>query len=211
MRYRILKDLTLLVFFMKSLLLLFFIEVSTSSSFAQKIKLIEGSLAALKGQKAYNIKFVYDNMKVGRDIPEDTYLQDKKTEWEGREKGKGIEFVENWFGNRKKMYEPAFIKSFERYSYLSGSDSTAKYTLIVKTIRTEGGWNVGVSFHPGMISGYVLVVERSNPEVVLARISFMDFQGKDVVGGDFDMGFRIRSAYAMTGRWFGDFLRRKTK
>lgn len=196
---------------MKTVTLSVVFLVISSSLFAQKIKLIEGSLDALKGQKAFNIKFVYDNMKVGRDIPEDTYLQDKKTEWEGREKGKGIEFVNNWYNNRGKMYEPAFIKSFERYSYLSGSDSTAEYTLIVKTIRTEGGWNVGVSFHPGMISGYVLVAETSNPEVILARISFVDFQGKDVVGGDFDMGYRIKSAYAVTGRWLGDFLRRKTK
>src|SRR5690349_11326410 len=104
---------------MKPLILSALVILLSISVFVQKIKLIEGDLAPLKGQKSYAIRFVYDNMKVGRSIDEKQYLDEKKTEWEAREQGKGVEFVEKWFTNRKKMYEPAFVKNFEKYSYLS--------------------------------------------------------------------------------------------
>ena len=102
---------------MKTVTLSIVFLLISSSLFAQKIRLIEGSLDALKGQKAYNIKFVYDNMKVGRDIPENTYLQDKKTEWEGREKGKGIEFVNNWYNNRVIIAEVRVVGNDRRSAY----------------------------------------------------------------------------------------------
>lgn len=182
-----------------------------TSADAQKMKLLSGSLKPLKGQKSYNIIFRYDSMTVGTGVREKSYLSKKRDEWEMKEPGKGSDFVEEWFEARKRLYEPAFIEKFEYYSYLKLLDQSAKYTLIVKTINTEGGWNGGVIGHPGEISGEMWVVESADRNNVIAKILFFEFTGKFSNGGDFEMTQRIESAYEVTGRWLGDFLRRKTK
>lgn len=178
---------------------------------AQKMKLISGSLGPLKGQTSYGIEFTYDSMLIGTGVRERTYLRQKKDEWELKEPGRGSDFVEQWFRDRKRLYEPAFIQKFERYSSLRLDDPAAKYTLIVKTKNTEGGWNAGVVGHPGEITGEMWVVESADKTNILAKISFFEFTGKNSTGGDFEMTQRIKSAYEITGRWLGDFLRRKTK
>ena len=89
--------------------------------------------------------------------------------------------------------------------------NAAKYTLIVKTTRMEGGWNAGVASHVGEIDGELWIVESSNRNNVHAKILFTESLGKSAVGGDFEMTQRIRSAYIPAGRWLGDFIRRKSK
>jgi hypothetical protein len=184
----------------------------STPAMAQKMKLLSGSLKPLKGEKSYNIVFNYDSMTVGGDgLSEKNYLTEKKNDWEGKEPGKGSDFVEMWFSDRKRLYEPVFIKDFEHYSYLRLADKAAKYTLIVNTRNTEGGWSIGVAGHPGEISGEMWVVESADKSSVIAKILFFEFTGKNSSGGDFDMTWRIKSAYEVTGRWLGDFVRRKTK
>jgi hypothetical protein len=183
-----------------------------NSALAQKMKLLSGSLKPLKGQKSYDIQFTYDSMTVGGDgMSEKNYLRQKKNDWEVKEPGRGSDFVEKWFFDRQRLYEPAFIKKFEHYSNLKLEDTAAKYTLIVKTKNTEGGWSVGVMGHPGEISGEMWIVDSANKSNVIAKILFFEFTGKISSGGDFDMTQRIKGAYEVTGRWLGDFVRRKTK
>jgi hypothetical protein len=196
---------------MKFTLLLFLIPCFCVSLKAQRIDLVEGSLSNLKGVKSYNIEFKYDsNMVIGTMTPAKKYLEDKRSQWEQREPGKGAEFVSKWFDDRKKRYEPSFIINFEHYSGFK-MDSNAKYTLVLKTTRTEGGWNAGIENHPGEIDGELLVVDSSEKTNVIARISLRDCMGKNATGGDLEMTNRIQSAYAAAGRWLGDFLRRKSK
>lgn len=196
---------------MKPILVIALVTALTTSAGAQKMKLIYGDLKPLKGQKSYDIIFNYDSMTVGTGTREKVYLRQKKSDWEIKEPGRGSDFVEQWFGDRKRLYEPAFIEKFEHYSYLKLADPSAKYTLIVKTINTEGGWNAGIVAHPGEITGEMWVVETADKSNVIAKVSFFEFTGKVSTGGDFEMTQRIESAYEVTGRWLGDFLRRKTK
>src|SRR5258706_5684567 len=86
-------------------LVLIFVIISTSAS-AQRRKLISGNLNGLKGQKSYDIKFTYDNMRVGDYVEESRYLAQKSRDWELKEPGKGPAFVSLWFDDRKKRYEP---------------------------------------------------------------------------------------------------------
>jgi hypothetical protein len=186
--------------------------LASTSALGQKMKLLSGSLKPLKGQKSYDIQFTYDSMTVGgAGMSEKSYLRQKKTDWEMKEPGRGSDFVEKWFADRERLYEPSFIKKFEHYSKLKLEDTAAKYTLLVKTKNTEGGWSAGVVGHPGEISGEMLVVESADKINVIAKILFFEFTGKVSAGGDFDMTQRIRGAYEVTGRWLGDFVRRKTK
>jgi len=191
------------------LLVIFVIIASTAA--AQKRKLISGNLNGLKEQKSYDIKFTYDSMHVGDYIAENQYLAQKSRDWELQEPGKGPAFVTQWFDDRKRRYEPSFIKGFEMYSKVKLSDKNAKYTLIVKTKRMEGGWSAGIMGHPGEIDGELWIVESADQRNEIAKIVFFGVAGKVSYGGDFDMTWRIQSAYEFAGKLLGDFLKRKAK
>lgn len=178
---------------------------------AQKMRILSGDLTGLKGIKSYNIKFSYDSLTIGISVPEQTYLADIKERWEQREPGKGVYFVKLWFSDRKELYEPNFVKNFERFSAIQLYDSTAKYTLLVKTKRTEGGWSVGILSNPGEIDGELWIVESADNTKVKARIGFYKFSGSEFYGGDFEMTNRINSAYALAGKGLGYFVKGKSK
>jgi len=193
---------------MKYIVVLFFL---TSPALGQSIKLLSGSVARLRGEKSYDIMFTYDNMLIGNGTTEKEYLKEKRKQWELKEEGYGDEFVKRWFIARKDQYEPVFIASFKKYAKFTIPNPKASYTLIVKTQRTEGGWDGGVIGHPGMIDGEVWIVESANKDNVIARIAFVEIPGNNSNGGDFEMITRIQNAYKIAGKGLGDFLRRKTK
>ena len=185
--------------------------IAGNNATAQKRKLLGGSLDGLKEQTSYDLKFTYDSMMIGEVVPEKQYLAEKKRDWEVKEPGKGYVFVDQWFNVREARYEPTFIKNFEKYANVKLNDKNAKYALIVKTKRTEGGWNLGITSHPGEIDGEMWVVESADHSKVIAKIGFYDFRGKISTGGDFEMTNRINSAYELAGKGLGDFIKRKSK
>src|SRR5688572_4998909 len=183
----------------------------SGAAYGQKVKLLSGTLAGLKSEASFRIIFRYDSMIVGNDTPEKAYLRKKKQQWEEAEPGRGSDFVEMWFTDRKELYEPEFIKNFEENAKVKLGDLDAKYTMIVKTTRTEGGWSGGVFNHPGEIDGEVLFVEASDKSKIIARIGFYKIIGKEFYGDDFEMTKRIQAAYAVAGKGVGDLFRRKAK
>lgn len=190
--------------------ILFSSLIISPSAMAQKRKLISGSMEGLKEYKSYDIKFTYDYMIVG-EKSEKQFLQEKRKVWEEKEPGQGSAFVQQWFYARKDYYEPTFIKAFEEVSKIKLGDKEAKYTLIVKTLKTNGGWGIGVAAGAGDIGGEMWIVESADENKVVARIAFSDFLGKVFTNGDFEMTNRINSAYALAGQGLGDFIKRKAK
>jgi hypothetical protein len=189
-----------------SLLLLLYVSLA-----AQKMKLLSGKMSELKGQVEFNIQFSYDSMIIGTDSNEREYLKVKKREWELKEPGRGLAFVQFWFDDRKELYEPTFIKYFQDYAGVKLNQGNAKYTLIIKTTRTEGGWSIGVLNHPGEIDGEMWIVESADQNKVIAKVGFYDFAGEYASGGDFAMTARIQAAYLLVGKWLGVFLKKKSK
>lgn len=202
-------DLNLFSEIMKSFVVV--LLLLSSSLMGQNIKLLSGNLKPLKNEKAFDIVFRYDSMLVGSNIPEKTYLMQKRKQWEEKEEGSGPELVKRWFEYRADRYEPTFIKNFQSYHKVTLPDSSARYTLILKTKRTEGGWYGGVMAHPAEIDGELWIVESADKAKVVARIGFSHIGGKDSYGGDFEMFARINSAYEIAGKALGDFVRRKSK
>ncbi len=191
-----------------SCLVLIFVIASTDA-IAQERKLISGSLNGLKGEKSFDILFTYDSLHVGDYVPESQYLAQKNRDWELKEPGKGPAFVAQWFDDRQKLYEPAFIKGFATFNKVKLKDKNAKYTLLVKTKRMEGEWHVGIASNPVEIDGELWIVESADHRIVIAKIVFFEVLGKVGYGGDFDMTRRIQSAYEFAGKLLGDFLKRK--
>jgi hypothetical protein len=197
--------------FLKKIFLPAFLIVA-SSSFSQKMTLVSGNLKEFKDVSSFDIKFEYDSMTIGpSEIPEEEYLKTKSARWEEREPGKGKVFRKMWFESRERLYEPAFIKNFEEATLKKLGDKNAKYTLLLKTRNTEGGFDIGVHGKDGVLGGELLIVESSDNSKVKAKIHFYDARGTNSTGGDFNMDSRIKSAYDAAGKWLGIFFKRKSK
>ena len=195
---------------MKKFFVLVLAFISTATV-AQRIKIIEGDLGALKGQTAIKTEFTYNNMIVGKDLTEQAYIADKKAKLDEKEKGRGDKWEQAWIADRKDRFEPQFRELFSKHSNISTASDKATYTLIFKTTRTEPGWNVGVMRVPAFIDGEAWIVETSNPNKVIAKISVLKSPGRDAWGADFETGARLQEAYAKAGKELGGFIKSKAK
>lgn len=179
--------------------------------YAQKIRLVEGNLKALKGLSSVKTEFTYDNMMVGKDMTESAYMKEKKEKLDEKEPGRGDKWEKAWTDDRKDRFEPQFRELFAKHSGMSTTDEKAQYTMIFKTTRTEPGWNVGLMRVPAYIDGEAWIVESSNPSKVVAKITVMKSPGRDAWGMDFETGARLQEAYAKAGKELGAFIKKQAK
>jgi hypothetical protein len=192
---------------MKKTLAILFIVMSMTA-YAQKYKLVQGSLKPLKGQASIVTEFTYDNMQIGKDgkLSEADYIKRKKEEYNAKEAGRGEKWEAAWYADRKERFEPQFKELFERYAKMKPVASDAKYTLIFKTTKTEPGWNVAVMRQPARIDAEVWIVETADPSNLIAKIVITGAPGRDAAGYDFDTGYRIQEAYAKSGKEVGKLI-----
>ena len=178
--------------------------------YAQKIKLVEGDLAPLKGQSSLKTDFQYE-MSVGKFDKEEDYIAKKKSELNEKEAGRGDTWEKAWVSDRQDRFEPQFRELFSKYSDISTVDEDAAYTLVFKTIKTEPGFNVGVASRPAFIDAEAWIVESKDPSKVVAKISVTKAPGRDVMGFDYETGARLQEAYAKAGKELGAFLKKNIK
>ena len=181
------------------------------SGFAQSMKLESGKLDFLKGQKTLNVVYAYDNMKVGKGS-EQEYITKKVTEHNKDEAGKGDKWQKAWVGARQERYQPKFEelmnKRLEDDGVKVGSFPDAAYTLVLKTVFTEPGFNVGVMRMPAYTNMEAVFV-KTGTTTEEAVISMMKAPGADAMGFDYDAGSRISESYAKAGKSLGTFLNKK--
>lgn len=185
------------------LTLLSFSIVST----AQKIKLVNGDLAPLKGETSINFEFTYDNMAVGKFDTEKEYIEKKTADYNKKEDGKGDAWAKSWVNDRQARFEPKFIELFTKTSEMTES-KTAKYTIIFKTKFTEPGYNIVISRKNAKIDAEALIVETANKNKVIATISVDNVPGRTFGGNDYDTGQRIGEAYADAGKYLAKFIKK---
>ncbi len=192
----------------KSLGLLLLSGAISFTTHAQKIKITEGSLDALKDVKEYNIEFSYENMAVGKFKTEAEYVEKKKEEYNKKEAGKGDKWAEAWVNDRASRFEPKFIEKFEEYSNAK-EKGNAKYTLIFNTTFTEPGFFTGIAIanKNASINGEVTIVETANKSKVVAKMTIEKVPGRTGTGYDFDTGDRISEAYEKAGKEIGKKLK----
>lgn len=178
----------------------------TLSISAQRIKLIEGDLASLKGVTSLQSKYDYSNMAVGKFDKEADYVAKKRTEYNDKEAGKGDKWAESWIADRESRFEPQFEELFNKNSDIELSPKASKYTLILKTTFTEPGFNVYITRKNAIIDAEVWIVDSGNPSHVLAKMKIEKSPGRTFGGYDFDTGGRIQEAYAAAGKALGRFL-----
>jgi hypothetical protein len=174
---------------------------------AQKLKLKEGSLDALKGQTEINAEFTYENVKVGKYDKEEEYIKDRTETYNKKEAGRGDNWARAWKDDREARYEPKFLELFNDKGNLKAThNKNAKYTLIFKTTFIEPGFNVGVMRKNASMNGEAWIVETANPSKAVAKISVDKALGRVFGGFDFDTGVRIAEAYADAGKALAKFM-----
>ena len=183
------------------------VAIATSLNLnAQRVKLVEGDLSALKGEQKINTEFVYDDMRVGKFDKEADYVAEKTQELNKKEPGRGDTWAKAWVNDRKSRFEPKFNELFEQGSNMSISQD-AKYTLIFKTTSTEPGFNIAIRRKNAEINGEVLIVETANRDKVVAKATLERALGRTFGGFDFDTGERLTEAYADAGKALGKFVK----
>ena len=200
----------------KSSLVLFILSISVltlvlSSCGGVKIRTEQGDLGILKGQKLINIEYDYSNMAVGKFAKEQDYIDKKVVEYNEKEPGRGDKWKESWVGDRSSRFEPKFEEMLVKYlddKNISARKNLkdAKYTLILKTVFTEPGYNIYISSEPASIDCEVLIVETVNKSNVLAKIFVGKCKGTSMGFKDFDTGERIKESYAKCGKALGKYI-----
>jgi len=180
---------------------------------AQKMVLQSGSLDFLKDQQTILVKYDYSNLSVGKFDKEDDYIAKKVDDYNKDEAGKGDKWKEAWFNDRPQRFEPKFQELFNDYMKQKNlqcdqAATDAKYEMLIHTVFIEPGFNVGISSKPAFINVEVSFREAGSGKD-LAVITVQNCPGRDVMGFDFDTGYRLAEAYAKLGKSLAGFLLKK--
>jgi hypothetical protein len=193
---------------MKTSSILFLLSIAFAGT-AQNIKTTQGSLKSLKGETSIKVEFTYDNMRVGKDLTEKEYLEEKKEKFNAKEAGKGDKWEKAWVEDRASRFEPQFRELFSKHSGLTTAGENPKYTLIFHTTRTEPGWNVGIARASAQIDAEVTIIETKNRSNIVAKVIILKSPGRDAMGYDFETGARLQEAYAKAGKSLGKLIEKE--
>lgn len=180
---------------------------------AIRTSMISGDFKALKNEKSVDVDFVYENMLVGNGMTNEQYITKRTKELNDKEAGRGDKWAVSWITDREKKYHPKFLELYN--SRMDGKQKAgldkddAKYRLIVRTVSTEPGYNIGISKMPANIGASITLVETANPTEILGEMVVNNCPGGNAMGFDYDTGGRIAEAYAKLGKEVATYLQKK--
>lgn len=187
---------------MKKTLITLIVILTTTSFFAQKIKLKiqEGSWDNIKHISKYDVNFDYSDLKIYKNGSEKDYLEN--------ENFKNELFERKWFNDRHDLIEPEFIisfnKRFDYYEVVISQDSNSKYIFKLHSTRIYPGF-ANIFGKPSELDGMISIYEKTNPEKILFKASFKKVSAASTFIPK-DLGDRITQSYAVLGREFAKKL-----
>lgn len=161
-----------------------------------------GRLAALAGEKTLRMAPVdYDGVRVEGTSEKDFLAASSR---------KDARDVENWHEAKRVKYPARFMelcnRVLEKVDVVVSEDAKdAKYSVVVKVLSIDPGWNVGIMRRPAMTQFRVSIVETANPNAVLYSVD-RSYPGADAWGYDFDQTYRISESFAKCGKEVGKIL-----
>jgi hypothetical protein len=194
-----------------------FIALTDMTAQAQKMTEGDKDLSFLKGQTKFNIVYNYDGMLVGK-ITEDEYKKDKIDKGNAKQPGKGDRWAEKWVNNRAAVYQPKFEELINNMLFKGKSNATAaqnqsdaKYTIVVKTLMTEPGFNSMVMKVNPSCKFEISWTETSTGKVLAKGL--ITAPGINMGGSefDFDPTESIKECYAKAGKEIGATMAKKMK
>ena len=186
-----------------------------TATFAQKMKIKNGTFDFLVGQKEVNVEFVYDNMTLlKKNLPEAQYVKEHSAELEEKSPGKGETWEKSWDAARQLTWQPKFLELMNRYFYddhgitFKEGLTNTKYTLIVETVWLYPGWDAGVMKQPAKVTTNLKFVETENRKNVVVEVTSENAPG-DQWGSSFSNEDRLGEGYAKTGKSFAKMILKK--
>ncbi len=190
-----------------------FLILGTGSVFAQKTKILKGKLDALSGVKTLDIEYDYDGMTVGKYNDEAKYIKDGIAKRDDKEPGSGEKWAKAWVSDRQDRFQPKFETLLNETLEKAGvsasvGDDDATIKLIVQTVFTEPGWNIGITKRAAEITlNYIFIDKKTDKQ--LLKMEMSRIPGSTAFGMDFDTGMRLAEAYAKGGKELGKYLSKK--
>jgi len=178
---------------------------------AQRIKAVPHSWSFLTNETHFQLLFDYDSMGVGVYSTEKEYTNRKVETYNEVTPGSGDDWLHHWIADRALYYQPAFEKSLNAEIMplnADMNDSTAAYTLIVKTIYTEPGYYASALIRQrASVTLVFLFVDSKDHTHILAKLYAHNIKsGYLPFSKRFDFEHRIASAYAEAGKELGEYL-----
>lgn len=177
-------------------------------AFGQKIKVLDGTVKNLKGISQFDLIFDYSDVSIPHYESEELFLAAKVALREKKEKGSGLLFREKWFANRKEIYEPMFIQSFDRWYNKKGKTTSSKadYVINIKITNIFTGYNVIAINQHGKISAIFTVYKKSNPNIILFKGQVDNVKG----GKSYDLAKRMAITYFYLAKKTAIYIKRKS-
>jgi hypothetical protein len=166
-----------------------------------KAKIKSGDANIVKG-KTIKVEFIYDGMRVGKYKTEAEYIAKKKKGYDEKEPGRGDKWEAAWKGDRKTRFEPSFFQKFNELGKetktTAVADGAADYTLVITTLYTDPGYNIGVSRAPAIVNALCEFKDASGKSVLVVSVD--KIPGTVYGGFDFDTGTRLSECYEKLGK-----------
>jgi len=164
-------------------------------------------ISFLKDQTKLNIQFYYEGMLIV-DKPEATFLTEKQNEKNAKEPGAGDKWFIAWQHNKTDDFPRRFKILFNKYigekPIRAVSDSTAEYTLIIKTLKMDPSLYSGGG-HNAHADLEFMFVKTTEPEKTLCKLRLKEVQGTAGFAS-FDEGLRMQECYALAGRLIAKYI-----
>jgi hypothetical protein len=188
------------------------LSIAFLGSYAQKVKVVSGSLSFLKGEETLNFVFDYSRLQVdGRS--EAAFVAEKVKEYNQSKPGKGDEWKSEWETvYRDKFYHPYFFREFNSQSKLRGGvEMQANYEAKVRVLAISPGFMAGPFSKPAIIA-LEIIFTKVGSDQVLAKISIT--KAKTNMGSLVDIAIietRIANAFGCAGHKFGKMVAKAVK
>lgn len=119
-------------------------------------------------QSYLNLRFDYHDMMVGA-VTEEDYLEEKRESKNSRAEGSGDKWVEKWQFDKNEDFPRRFTVLFDKYLKNKNlrvvRDTTATYTLTVKTLRIDPGFHTGTMINaPAEADLYFVFTKSDEPD-----------------------------------------------
>ncbi len=199
---------------MKKLLLSVMVLAFVFTASAQKVKLVDGKLDFLKGQKELKLKFTYDkDMKIGK-MKMDDYINKKVKERNKKEPGSGDLWKEKFQADLDTVFPRYFENMFNMWKKKIATvdvNAAADYIMVVNTTFLEPGYNVGISSKRPTANMEVYFVKADDPSKVLAKFTITKVPGNSMFGSGYTFKDRVGGCYENAANALaGYFVRKKT-
>lgn len=149
----------------KKIILLLVVSVFlTTISYSQRYKILEGKFENLSAVNSFKVEFNYKNIQVhGFDTEED--FLNEKMEKRKADPEKAENFRKDWFLNRDKYYNPAFISFFNDYFKKGECKIVEDSPYLMKVNLT---WIYpGYAMEPAKLSATIEFIDTNNSKKLL--------------------------------------------